>query len=195
MISIIAFIVVIFGCMNWLSIGFFQYDIVAGLFGFQGSIFSRIVYIIIGICAIYLIYVIIKNKGRLTVNKLKKEEKPIVDKITKNDEEENNANHNLEEKNNQNVESNKDNQNVESNKDNQNVENNENNYAKDDKISKEKNSDNQTADEKVVSKKENQTLESGRSKEDDHKVVSKHISTSKNDSLQKQIDDAINTKV
>ena len=86
MISIIAFIVVIFGSMNWLSIGFFQYDIVAGLFGYQGSIFSRIVYIIVGICAIYLIYVIIKNNGRLTVNKLKKEEQPLIDKITKKDE-------------------------------------------------------------------------------------------------------------
>lgn len=86
MISIIAFIVVIFGSMNWLSIGLFQYDIVAGLFGYQGSIFSRIVYIIIGACAIYLIYVIIKNKGRLTVKKLKKEEQPIIDKVTKKDE-------------------------------------------------------------------------------------------------------------
>ena len=73
--------------MNWLSIGLFQYDIVAGLFGYQGSIFSRIVYIIIGVCAIYLIYVIIKNKGRLTVKKLKKEEQPIIDKVTKKDEE------------------------------------------------------------------------------------------------------------
>ena len=87
MISIICFIVVIFGSMNWLSIGFFQYDIVAGLFGYQGSIFSRIVYIIVGIAAIYLIYVIIKNKGRLTVNKLKKQEQVMVDQITKKDEE------------------------------------------------------------------------------------------------------------
>lgn len=86
MISIFAFIIVMFGSLNWLSIGFFQYDIVAGLFGYQGSIFSRIVYIIIGICAIYLIFVIIKNKGRLTVKKLKKEEQPMVDKITKKDE-------------------------------------------------------------------------------------------------------------
>lgn len=87
MISIIAFIVVIFGSLNWLSIGFFQYDIVAGLFGFQGSIFSRMVYIVIGICAIYLVYVIIKNKGKITVKKLKKQEQVVVDKITKKDEE------------------------------------------------------------------------------------------------------------
>ena len=87
MISIIAFIIVIFGSMNWFSIGFFQYDMVAGLFGFQGSIFSRMVYIIIGISAIYLIFVIIKNKGRLTVKKLKKEEQPMIDIITKKDAE------------------------------------------------------------------------------------------------------------
>lgn len=87
MISIIAFIVVIFGSLNWLSIGFFQYDLVAGLFGFQGSIFSRMVYIVIGICAIYLVYVVIKNKGKITVKKLKKQEQVVVDKITKKDEE------------------------------------------------------------------------------------------------------------
>lgn len=75
MISIIAFIVVIFGSINWLAIGFFQYDLVAGLFGYQGSIFSRIVYIIIGICAIYLVYSVIKNKGRISVKKLVKKEK------------------------------------------------------------------------------------------------------------------------
>ena len=87
MISIISFIIVMFGSMNWLSIGFFQYDLVAGLFGYQGSIFSRLVYIVVGISAIYLIFVIIKNKGKLTVNKLKKEEQPIIDKMTKKDEE------------------------------------------------------------------------------------------------------------
>ena len=86
MISIIAFIVVMFGSLNWLCIGFFQYDLVAGLFGYQGSIFSRIVYIIVGICAIYLIYVMIKNKGRLTVKKLKKQEQVMIDKIAKKDE-------------------------------------------------------------------------------------------------------------
>lgn len=58
----------------------------AGLFGYQGSIFSRLVYIVVGIAAIYLIFVIIKNKGRLTVKKLKKEEQPIVDKMTDENE-------------------------------------------------------------------------------------------------------------
>lgn len=74
MISIIAFILVILGCMNWLCIGFFQYDLVAGLFGYQGSIFSRIVYIVVGISAIWLTYAMIKNKGRLSMKKALKEE-------------------------------------------------------------------------------------------------------------------------
>lgn len=86
MISIFAFVIVMFGSLNWLCIGFFQYDLVAGLFGYQGSIFSRLVYIVVGIAAIYLIFVIIKNKGRLTANKLKKEEQPIVDKMTDENE-------------------------------------------------------------------------------------------------------------
>lgn len=87
MISIFAFIIVMFGSFNWLSIGFFQYDVVAGLFGYQGSIFSRLVYIVVGISAIYLLFAIIKNRGRITVKKLKKEEQPMVDKLTKKDEE------------------------------------------------------------------------------------------------------------
>lgn len=80
MISIIAFIIVIFGSMNWLSIGLFQYDIVAGLFGYQGSIFSRMVYIVVGICACWLIYSVIKNKGSLNAKKLKHEERVMYDK-------------------------------------------------------------------------------------------------------------------
>lgn len=84
MLSIISYIIVMFGCVNWLSIGFFQYDIVAGLFGYQGSIFSRIVYIIVGICAIYLTYSVIKHKGKISVKRLVKEEK-LKEAQTNND--------------------------------------------------------------------------------------------------------------
>ena len=99
MISIIAFIIVMFGSLNWLSIGFFQYDLVAGLFGYQGSIFSRIVYIIVGISAIYLTYSVIKHKGKISVKKLMKEEQikaPINTNENKNEENfENTQNQNL----------------------------------------------------------------------------------------------------
>ncbi len=86
MVSIIAFIVVIFGAMNWLSIGMFQYDLVAGLFGYQGSIFSRMVYIFVGVCACWLVYSVIKNKGRLNAKKLKHDERVMYDKHAKQEQ-------------------------------------------------------------------------------------------------------------
>ena len=75
MITIIAFILSILGCLNWFCIGFFQYDFVAGIFGYQASIFSRIIYIIIGFSALWLTYAVIKYKGRLTVKQALREEK------------------------------------------------------------------------------------------------------------------------
>ena len=66
MLKIIAFIVTIVGGLNWLAIGMLQYDFVAGMFGTQANIFSRIIYTLVGISAIYLTCVIIANKGRLT---------------------------------------------------------------------------------------------------------------------------------
>ena len=66
MLKIVAFILTILGGLNWLGIGMLQYDFVAGLFGTQANIFSRIIYTIIGVSAIYLTCVIIANKGKLT---------------------------------------------------------------------------------------------------------------------------------
>lgn len=75
MITLIAFILCILGCLNWFCIGFFQYDFVAGIFGYQANIFSRIIYIIIGFAALWLTFAVIKYKGRLTVKQALKEEK------------------------------------------------------------------------------------------------------------------------
>lgn len=116
MVSIMCYIIVMFGCINWLAIGFFQYDIVAGLFGYQGSIFSRIVYIIVGICAIYLTYSVIKHKGRISVKKLVKEEKISNDK----DGSTTNKTDNLKTENNNNQTQNNGNQNINSNNNNSN---------------------------------------------------------------------------
>lgn len=66
MLKIVAFIITIVGGLNWLAIGMLQYDFVAGIFGTQANIFSRIIYTLVGISAIYLTCVIIANKGRLT---------------------------------------------------------------------------------------------------------------------------------
>lgn len=72
MLTFIAFLLTIAGCVNWLMIGFLQYDFIAGLFGFQASIFSRIVYILFGIGALYLLIRIIANKGSVKVFERKK---------------------------------------------------------------------------------------------------------------------------
>jgi uncharacterized membrane protein YuzA (DUF378 family) len=44
-----ALFLTIIGAINWGLIGFFQFDLVAALFGGQGSIISRIIYSLVGI--------------------------------------------------------------------------------------------------------------------------------------------------
>lgn len=46
--------IVIIGAINWGLIGFFDFDLVAFLFGTM-TLFTRIVYALVGICGIYLI--------------------------------------------------------------------------------------------------------------------------------------------
>lgn len=67
MLTIIAFLLTILGCVNWLLIGLLQYDFIAGIFGYQSSIFSRIIYIVLGVASIFLVIKLIKNKGTLPV--------------------------------------------------------------------------------------------------------------------------------
>ena len=50
----VSFILVIIGGLNWLLVGLFAWDIGA-IFGGQGNIISRIVYILVGLSAIYLV--------------------------------------------------------------------------------------------------------------------------------------------
>ncbi len=68
----VAFILTCLGGLNWLMIGGLQYDFVAGLFGTQANVFSRIIYFIIGIASIYILVVTIFSKGRLKLFGYKK---------------------------------------------------------------------------------------------------------------------------
>ena len=63
------------GSLNWFSIGILQYDFVAGLFGSQSNLFSRIIYTLVGIASIITIANFVKNKGKFVIsfNKAKKE--------------------------------------------------------------------------------------------------------------------------
>ena len=75
MLTFIAFILTMLGSINWLLIGLLQYDFIAGLFGFQASMFSRVFYILFGIGAVYFAIRILVNKGSVKVFERKKQKK------------------------------------------------------------------------------------------------------------------------
>jgi uncharacterized protein len=50
----VALTLLVVGGLNWLLVGLFRFDLVATLFGGAGSVVSRIVYVLVGISAIYV---------------------------------------------------------------------------------------------------------------------------------------------
>jgi uncharacterized protein len=49
----IALILLIVGGINWLLVGLLQFDLVASIFGGQDALLARIVYILVGLSALY----------------------------------------------------------------------------------------------------------------------------------------------
>lgn len=76
MFRLFAFLFTCVGGLNWLMIGALQYDFVAGIFGTQANVFSRIIYVFIGVCSIYILVVTLFSKGKLKLFGYKKK-KPI----------------------------------------------------------------------------------------------------------------------
>ncbi len=54
-VNAVAFVLLVIGGLNWLLVGAFNYDLVAGLLG-AGSVLAKIVYILVGISAILTIF-------------------------------------------------------------------------------------------------------------------------------------------
>ncbi len=52
LIDMIAYALLLIGALNWGLVGFFRFDLVAGIFG-ELTILSRIVYALVGIAALY----------------------------------------------------------------------------------------------------------------------------------------------
>lgn len=52
----LALVLVIIGGLNWALIGFFSFDLVAAIFGVM-SVLTRIIYVLVGLSALYLIAV------------------------------------------------------------------------------------------------------------------------------------------
>ena len=60
-----ALILVIIGALNWLLVGLFQWDLVTAVFGGTtlrtASVFSRVIYILVGLAGIYSISFLLKE--------------------------------------------------------------------------------------------------------------------------------------
>jgi uncharacterized membrane protein YuzA (DUF378 family) len=52
-VDLIALVLVIVGGLNWALVGIFKFDLVAWIFG-DMSIVSRVVYILVGVAAVYM---------------------------------------------------------------------------------------------------------------------------------------------
>ena len=64
-LNVVALVLIIVGGLNWLLVGLFKWDLVGGLFGGMDSIIARVVYILVGLAAIYsfrLLSVVSKSK-------------------------------------------------------------------------------------------------------------------------------------
>ena len=61
MMDKVSLLLVIIGAINWGSIGIFQFDIVAWIFGGQGALVSRIIYTLVGLAAIWCISLLFRD--------------------------------------------------------------------------------------------------------------------------------------
>ena len=57
----IALLLAIVGALNWGGIGLFGFDTVAFLFGDQMSVFSRVIYALVGLAGLWCITLLFRN--------------------------------------------------------------------------------------------------------------------------------------
>ena len=55
-------ILIIIGALNWLSVGLFGFDVVSFVCGGLASVFSRIIYTLVGLAGIWGITMLFRNK-------------------------------------------------------------------------------------------------------------------------------------
>ena len=61
MLDRFSLVLVIIGALNWGSIGLFQFDLVAWIFGGQDAILSRIVYTLVALAGIWCISLLFRD--------------------------------------------------------------------------------------------------------------------------------------
>ncbi|MCD8328349.1 MAG: DUF378 domain-containing protein [Ruminococcus sp.] len=63
MLDKIALFLLIIGGLNWGLVGIFQFDLIAFLFGSSASLISRIIYIVVAVCALWCISLYFKERS------------------------------------------------------------------------------------------------------------------------------------
>ncbi len=66
MLDRIALILSVIGGLNWGSVGLFRFDVVAWLFGGADSLISRIIYVIVGLSALWCISLLFRERSALS---------------------------------------------------------------------------------------------------------------------------------
>ena len=65
MLDRISLILVILGAINWGSVGIFQFDIVAWIFGGSDALLERIIYTVIALAGIWCISLLFRQRNEI----------------------------------------------------------------------------------------------------------------------------------
>jgi uncharacterized membrane protein YuzA (DUF378 family) len=60
-LDMITLILVIIGGLNWGLVGLFQFDLVAAIFGGSAGVIARIIYVLVGVSALYQIMPLLRQ--------------------------------------------------------------------------------------------------------------------------------------
>ncbi|WP_309083111.1 DUF378 domain-containing protein [Chelativorans sp.] len=63
-LNVITLLLIIVGGLNWLLVGLFQFDLVAAIFGGQDAMLARIVYVLVGLSALWQLMPLFKSFNR-----------------------------------------------------------------------------------------------------------------------------------
>jgi len=65
MLDRICLILIIIGALNWGSVGIFQFDIVAWIFGGSDALLARIIYTVIALAGIWCISLLFRQRNEI----------------------------------------------------------------------------------------------------------------------------------
>ena len=66
-LNLLTLVLLIVGGLNWGLVGAFQFDLVATLFGGQDAMLSRVVYLLVGLSAVWQIVALARPMGHASL--------------------------------------------------------------------------------------------------------------------------------